>query len=108
MGRGPGMSTAFTRRYSEDSADGRLQYTFYCDICHREYAAPAIETPGKQRPFQKWKLRKAYAEAFDRAQEDAMEHFNRCVKCMRWVCDEDFSPDCGFCTECDRENRKGK
>ncbi len=101
------MATAFTRRYCEDSAGGHLQFTFYCDLCHRAYTAPGVEAPSEQGLFQKWKLQKAYMGAFDEAQENAKEHFNRCVKCERWVCDEDFSPDYGLCVECDRSNGKG-
>lgn len=101
------MATAFTRKYSEDRAGGHLQFTFYCDLCRRAYSAPAIEAPTKQGLFRKWKLHQAYIEAFDQAQEDAKEHFNRCVQCQRWVCDQDFRPDCGLCAECDRGNGKG-
>jgi len=96
------MAETFTKRYSHDSTEGHLQFTFYCDICHREYTAPAVEMPGKESLFQSWMWQKAYKAAFYEAQEDAMEHFNRCVKCKRWVCDEDFSPDFGLCVECDR------
>lgn len=100
------METAFTQKHSKDHAEGRLQFTFYCDICHKEYTAPATPAPHEQGVFQKWKLQKAYTAAFNAAQEDAQGHFNRCVRCKRWVCDADFSPDYGLCIECDCETNK--
>lgn len=101
------MAAAFTRRYCEDNAEGHLQFTFYCDLCRRAYTAPAVKTPSEQGPFRKWKLQKAYRAAFDEAQENAKGHFNRCVQCKRWVCDQDFRPDCSLCAECNSDNGKG-
>ncbi len=98
------MTTAFTKKYREEHSGGKLQFTFYCDICHREYASPVFEAPIEQGLFQKWKLQKAYVKVFEEAQSDAMEHFNRCIACGQWVCDEDFNRDFGCCAECNSDD----
>lgn len=95
------MVKAFTKKYSEDRSQERLRFTFYCDLCHREYTAPAAEMSGKRGLFQRGRRKKAYRAAFEAAQENAKEHFNRCVNCKQWVCDQDFSPDFGLCVACD-------
>ncbi|HML45157.1 MAG TPA: hypothetical protein PKE04_00225 [Clostridia bacterium] len=97
------MATAFTQKYSEERGEGSLRFTFYCDICHGGYAAPAFQMPKKRGPFQEPRERRAYRAAFEAAQENAKEHFNRCVNCKRWVCDGDYRPDYGLCAACDRE-----
>ncbi|HHV08798.1 MAG TPA: hypothetical protein GXX75_00775 [Clostridiales bacterium] len=95
------MEKAFTQRYSEDRSQGHLQFTFYCGLCGGKYTAPAAEMPGKRGLFPGRSWKKAYRAAFDAAQEDAREHFNRCVSCKQWVCDQDFNPDFGLCMACD-------
>lgn len=36
--------------------------------------------------------------AFNSAQNEAKGHFNRCPKCTRWVCDNDWNDQAGMCT----------
>lgn len=36
--------------------------------------------------------------AFNNAQNEAKGHFNRCPKCTRWVCDNDWNEQAGLCT----------
>jgi hypothetical protein len=43
---------------------------------------------------------KEHEKAFERAQNEAQQHFNRCHKCRQWVCDPDFNEDEGLCVEC--------
>ncbi len=38
--------------------------------------------------------------AFAAAQNEAKEHFNRCPKCTKWVCDNDWNEQARLCTEC--------
>lgn len=96
------MQAAFTRKYSEDSSGGRLQFTFYCDICRKEYAVPAVEVPNERSLFQKRKYQKVHDAAFEKAEEEAKGHFNCCPVCSRWVCDECFRifPSGDICKEC--------
>jgi hypothetical protein len=39
-------------------------------------------------------------EAFEGAQKEARQHFNRCQGCGRWVCDSDFNEDEFLCIDC--------
>lgn len=43
---------------------------------------------------------KEHENAFERAQNDAMQHFHRCHACNRWVCDTCYNEDEGLCTDC--------
>lgn len=43
---------------------------------------------------------KEHEKAFDRAQNEARQHFNRCHGCNRWACDSCFNTDESMCTEC--------
>lgn len=43
---------------------------------------------------------KEHDAAFERAQNEARQHFNRCNNCRQWVCDVDFNEDEGLCVEC--------
>lgn len=43
---------------------------------------------------------KEHDAAFERAQNEAKEHFHRCHSCNTWVCDSCFNEDEGMCTEC--------
>ena len=104
MQKGGFAVAAFTRRYSEEREEGSMRFTFYCDICRGAYVAPAIQMARTRGLFQKSRERRACRTAFDEAQVSAKEHFNRCVQCGRWVCDEDFRPDYGLCVACDHED----
>lgn len=43
---------------------------------------------------------KEHEAAFNRAQNEAQQHFHRCHSCHKWVCDADFNEDEGLCVEC--------
>lgn len=43
---------------------------------------------------------KEHEKAFERAQNEASQHFHRCHACNRWVCDACFNEDEGLCTDC--------
>ncbi len=43
---------------------------------------------------------KEHEQAFDRAQNEAAQHFHRCHGCHSWVCDACYNEDEGLCTEC--------
>ncbi len=43
---------------------------------------------------------KEHEKAFERAQNEANLHFNRCHGCNRWVCDACFNADASLCTDC--------
>ena len=43
---------------------------------------------------------KEHETAFERAKNEAQQHFHRCHGCRQWVCDACFNEDEGLCTEC--------
>lgn len=43
---------------------------------------------------------KEHEKAFERAKNEAMQHFHRCHGCHKYVCDACFNEDEGLCTEC--------
>jgi len=43
---------------------------------------------------------KEHDKAFEQAQNEARQHYNRCHNCRQWVCDADFNEDEGLCVEC--------
>jgi len=43
---------------------------------------------------------KEHENAFNMAQNEAMQHFHRCHGCQKWVCDADFNEDEGMCVDC--------
>ncbi len=43
---------------------------------------------------------KEHEAAFERAQNEAQQHFHRCHGCHRYVCDACYNEDEGLCTDC--------
>ena len=43
---------------------------------------------------------KEHELAFERAQNEAQQHFHRCHGCHQWVCDSDYNEDEGLCVNC--------
>ena len=43
---------------------------------------------------------KEHERAFERAQNEAQQHFHRCHGCHQWVCDSDYNEDEGLCVNC--------
>ncbi|MEL7608074.1 MAG: zinc ribbon domain-containing protein [Bacillota bacterium] len=43
---------------------------------------------------------KEHELAFERAQNEAQQHFHRCHGCRKWVCDSCYNEDEGLCTDC--------
>ncbi len=43
---------------------------------------------------------KEHEQAFERAKNEAMQHFHRCPGCNKYVCDHCWNEDEGLCTSC--------
>lgn len=43
---------------------------------------------------------KEHEKAFERANNEVRQHFNRCHGCRKWVCDSCYNEEEGLCTEC--------
>jgi len=101
---------AITKKYTEESEGGTYRFTFYCDICGHPWRSfpmkPVIRQNGLSKAGRVWK--DDHAKAFEHANIEAMNHFNRCPVCKRRVCDDCFRilEDMNMCKECagKREN----
>lgn len=43
---------------------------------------------------------KEHELAFEKAQNQAKQHYHRCHKCRKWVCESDLNEEEGLCVEC--------
>lgn len=43
---------------------------------------------------------KEHEQAFQVAQNEAKQHFQRCPRCRKWVCEDDWNEQEGLCVEC--------
>lgn len=64
-----------------------FRLTFFCEICGSGYTTPLFLCNTPQ-------------EALRLGEQDARLHFNRCLRCHRWVCDEHFNENRLMCTDC--------
>lgn len=108
------MQKEFTRNYEDNSTKAGFQFTFYCDLCQDGYKTTFIEAETyKKGSFlraisggARVVLQKEHDKAFELAQNEAKQHFNRCHNCRQWVCDTDFNEEEGLCAACaPRENQ---
>ncbi len=97
------MIKPFTRKFEDNSNGREFSFTFFCDICQRPYCSSAISRAGiakELRPCLRHSRRGAYRLALEKASYEARLHFNRCRRCAKWVCDDDFHMDSGLCAAC--------
>ncbi|MGI6224924.1 MAG: hypothetical protein ACOYJ1_01585 [Peptococcales bacterium] len=104
------MLQSFTKKYTDESTKEKFRFTFYCDICGKQWqSVPISFSQGKGKTFWErlfgvksslWKSE--HKDAFERANREGMFYFNRCTDCKKWVCDDDFSEEEGKCRECIR------
>lgn len=108
------MLRAFTELYTDESTETEFSFTFYCDICNNSWKSVPVPFSGREQkvlfgavPVRKtgrWK--QEHEQAFERANQEAMMHFNRCPICKRWVCDKDFDIDDAACSICRSKMQK--
>jgi hypothetical protein len=99
------MLEPVTRKMMDDSTDKAFVFTFYCDLCGRPWKSAPVSslTPTRERsrknPGCAWQEHDA---AYERANLEAIQHFNRCPRCRRWVCDDCFLllDEGDMCREC--------
>ncbi|MDR1954830.1 MAG: zinc ribbon domain-containing protein [Candidatus Methanoplasma sp.] len=133
------MLHAFTRNYSDQSADAGFEFVFNCDVCNDGYKSSFItsETYKKKKSTRiigqgagvigsaiggtmsrightassgsnvitqnesrspEW--RKEHENAFEKAQNEAKQHFHRCPNCNNYACDQCWNEDATLCTKC--------
>lgn len=100
------MLESVTKKMTDDSTDKAFMFTFYCDLCGRPWKSvpvssltPAREHSGKNAECA-W--RQERDAAYERANLEAIQHFNRCPRCRRWICDDCFLllDEGDMCREC--------
>lgn len=95
------MLDPITKKMTDESNGNGFCFTFYCDIC----ASPWHSIPysgGRGRGAEVHTWENEHAAAYERANREALMHFNRCPVCKRMVCDDCFSilDEQDMCKEC--------
>lgn len=103
------MLEPITKNMTDKSTEKDFRFTFHCDICKSPWdSVPANFSCTKENTLEVDKNASAliwqseHTAAYERANHEAMEHFNRCPICKRWVCDKCFLilEDKDVCNEC--------
>ncbi len=96
------MLEAITRRMADKSVGEVYQFVFYCDICGKTWTSEPVRASRQTKGYGVKEPEAEHTAAYERANLEAMRHFNRCNVCKRWVCDDCFriqgERDC--CSEC--------
>jgi len=110
---GKGVRTAgqpLTERCTDRSTEAGFAFSFYCDRCGNEWQSTKV--PYDRAGFSEICCDEAEARiwmdehrlAFERANTEALFHFNYCPLCGRWLCDRCFSIEGGqryeACPDC--------
>jgi hypothetical protein len=101
------MSKPLTKKVVDHSGRETFSFSFYCDICGKEWKSRTMpfETGGLTIEHEEARTllwAKEHSTAFERANVDALMHFNECARCGKRVCDNCFNVDieimlCGEC-----------
>jgi hypothetical protein len=105
------MSKPLTRKTVDHSDANGFGFSFFCDICGKEWRSPDLpfETGGmtiEHEEARQMVWAHEHKTAFEQANLEAQMHFNLCDRCGKWVCEDCFdSKDVGFfmCRECENE-----
>lgn len=106
------MLPPLTRRMEDRSSTGCFRFSFYCDLCGKEWRAEPVRFNGRDGdPTLSGKVtqliwQSQHAAAYERANREAMFWHNRCPVCGRWVCQDCFClrEDAGsdVCRNCEK------
>jgi hypothetical protein len=98
--------STFTKKSIDRSGNGQFSFSFFCDLCGKEWASlkklfsgggcAAIENDEAIRLL--WAHERRLA--FEESSLDARSCFNRCPVCGKWVCDACFCLGDEKCGEC--------
>lgn len=102
------MLPSITKKYTDHSTDRFFRFAFYCDECGAVWTSERYpfslcdslpDDPGEKNAHELlWKAE--HDAAYERANTDAIFHFNRCPKCGKRVCDKCFSEFESVCLSC--------
>ena len=100
------MLGAFTKAFKDESTADMFVFAFFCDASGAPWKSKAVSFSRSNDPLCRllgvrapgWK--KEHEAAYERANLEAMLHFNRCAVCGSWVCDASFDDEANRCTLC--------
>ncbi len=110
------MLPPITKRYDDCSTDRYFHFIFYCDSCNSKWEneqypfsmrdAPQCNEENEEARALLWKAE--HNAAYERANTEALFHFNRCPLCGKRVCDNCFSEVEDICLNCSGDKPKGE
>jgi hypothetical protein len=103
------MSKPQTQKTTDHSDEKGFSFSFFCDICGREWRSPTVpfETGGITIEHEEARLllwAKEHNAAYEQANLEAVSKFNVCEKCGKRVCDSCFNAsddNIWLCAECE-------
>jgi hypothetical protein len=92
-----GLAAPLTKKCIDRSGANRFSFSFFCDVCGKEWESPVV-------PFNLDSFASVDSEdianlirygehrtAFERANLEAVFHFNYCERTDRWMCDDCYA-----------------
>jgi hypothetical protein len=116
MGTVRAVLEAITNKYTDLSTADSFAFRFYCDDCGREWQSAPIafccdgfaQPPEESVRSMLWNGQ--HEAAYERANREALFHFNLCPLCGRRVCDECFyvsdTEHTDVCKQCDSQGEQ--
>lgn len=108
------MLPSITKRYTDHSTEDDFSFVFFCDCCDGRWASERYpfsmrdSPPGSEGEQQArvilWKAE--HDAAYERANREAMLHFNKCPICGRRVCDGCFCEFEVSCLQCQTSKKQ--
>jgi hypothetical protein len=103
------MSKPLTRKTIDHSDEKSFAFSFFCDICGKEWKSPCVpfETGGltiEHEEARRLLWAKEHSTAYEQANLDARMQCNECIRCGKRVCDSCFDvkgEDTRLCGECE-------
>ena len=94
------MLTPVTKKITNESDGEEFRFAFYCDICGKRWDSVPYHSDGHIHDAPE--REGLCAAAYERANLEALSHFNRCPECKRMVCDDCFRilEERDLCKEC--------
>ena len=110
------MLPSVTREYKDHSTQSFFQFSFYCDVCGSVWMSERypyslrnsmpVGTGEESARVILWKAE--HDAAYERANTEALFHFNRCPECERRVCDNCICEIDTVCRSCKKDEIKQK
>lgn len=102
------MLPSITKKIHDRSTYEYFKFIFYCDKCGSAWESEnypfslasdePITQAEKQARVIMWKAE--HDAAYERANTEAIFHFNKCSECNARVCDECYAENNDMCNEC--------